>query len=163
MTSPPTTQPRPPTESTGGPARPPAEIVPTAGVTAVVGWDLAPGGTPVRKPLGAAASAALARDFNALKVRTAPPEPCPLIPRGGGSVVTVTFSAGGSTWRAIIPVCPAIAVRRDGHRLPPLDFGQPFLRDLRGYAGHLPWDGPPAGGGGVTPLGGVAGSGTTGH
>ncbi len=131
--------------------RPASEVVPTTGVRAVVGWSLAPGGTPVRKPLTGAAAARLARDFNALRVAKGA-VPCPMIPDRIGDDVTVTFTAGGHRWQADIPVCPSIRVTRDGHRLPALDFGQPFLRDVRAYAGHLPWDGPPAGGGEVTPL-----------
>lgn len=138
------------------PPRPDAEVVPTSGVRAVIGWELAPGGTPARKLLSGPAAATLARDFNALRVSTKGAVPCPLIPLGTGTEVTVTFSAAGHTWRATIPVCPSIGVTRDARPLPALDFGQPFLRDVKTYAGHLPWNGPLAGGGEVTPLGGIA-------
>lgn len=137
------------------PPRPDSEVVPTTGVRAVIGWELAPGGTPVRKPLAGAAAAQLARDFNALRVSTKGDVPCPLIPQGNGTVVTVTFTAGGHEWVAAIPVCPSIGVTRDGAPLPALDFGQPFLRDVKAYSGHLPWDGALAGGGQVTPMGGL--------
>lgn len=134
------------------PPRPADEVVPVSGVRAVVGWSLAPGGTPVRKPLTGAAAARLAKDFNALRVSTKGAVPCPMIPDGMGNDDTVTFTAGGHTWQVDIPLCPSIRVSRDGRRLPALDFGQPFLRDVLGYAGHLPWDGAAAGGGEVTPL-----------
>lgn len=136
------------------PSRPDSEVVPTTGVRAVIGWELAPGGTPARKLVTGGAAAQLARDFNALRVSSKDDVACPLIPQGNGTQVTVTFSAGGHTWVASIPVCPSIAVTRDGRQLPALDFGQPFLRDVKAYAGHLPWDGALAGGGQVTPMGG---------
>lgn len=139
-------------ETSRQPKRPAAEVVPTTGVRAVVGWSLAPGGTPVRKPLTGERAATLARDFNALRVATSTHVYCPMILSRGGNDVTVTFTAAGSTWQVDIPICPAIRVTRGAAPLPDLKFGQPFLRDVSAYAGHLPWDGPPAGSGGVTPL-----------
>ncbi len=134
------------------PPRPVSESVPLEGVRVVIGWSLAPGGTPVRKPLTGAEAVRLARDFDALRVSTKGAVPCPLIAEGAGNDVTLTFSAGGHIWVADIQLCPNITVTRDGRRLPALDYGQPFLRDVRSYTGHLPWDGPAAGTGPLTPL-----------
>ncbi len=133
--------------------RPASEFVPTTDVRAVVGWSLAPGGTPVRKPLTGADAARLAWDFNALRVATKAPVPCPMIPERIGDDVTVTFTADGHVWQAVIPACPSIRVTRDGHRLPSLVLGRIFLGDVKAYAGHLPSDGPLAVDGEVTPLG----------
>lgn len=136
------------------PPRPAREVVPTSGVQAVIGWSLAAGGTPVRKTLTGSPAVALARAFDALTVSTSGAAPCPLIPQARADII-VTFAADGSTWTVDIPACPAIAVTRDGRSLPALDFAQPFLGEVRSYPGYLPSDGPPAGGGDVTPLGAV--------
>ncbi len=132
------------------PPRPAAENVPANLSSAVIGWSLAPGGTPARKELTGAAARKLARDFNALKVDTAGVRHCPMIPMVGGDVV-VTFTADGHTWKVDVPACPDIGVTRDGVKLPPLAFAPGFLNDLKTYAGHLPQAGPPRGGG-VIPL-----------
>lgn len=134
------------------PPRPVREVVPTSGVRARIGWSLAAGGTPVRKTLTGSPAVALARAFDALTVRTSGAEPCPLVPEARADII-VTFAADGSTWTVDIPACPAITVTRDGRSLPALDFDRPFLDEVRAHTGYLPSDGPPAGGGDVTPLG----------
>jgi len=131
------------------PRRPAAEIVPLGVSSVLIGWSLAPGGTPARKLLTGPAALRLTRDFNSLRVDTSIPRPCPMIPGQSGNVV-VRFSADGHTWQAEIPACPDIAVTRDGSSLPPLAFGSAFLDDVKRYTGDVPWGGPPVGG--VVPL-----------
>ena len=134
------------------PARPTAEIVPTGSLRkVVVGWSLARGGTPVLKVLTGARAVKLAREFNALRVDTSGPQPCPLMPTAYGDVVA-TFTAGAHSWKVDVSACSVIRVTRDGHQLPALAFGTPFLNDLRHYAGHLPWSGPPRSPRGAIPL-----------
>lgn len=124
------------------PDRPSAEMVPADDVSSLIGWALAPGGTPVRRVLTGQAAADLARDFNALRVSISPTSPCPLIPTRGGDIV-VRFTADGHTWAVDVPVCPAITVTRDGTKLPALDFGTAFSNDLKKWVGALPQSGPP--------------------
>lgn len=130
------------------PVRPAAELVPMGLDSAVIGWSLAPGGTPVRKTLTGAAAQQLARDFDRLPVSTAGVVHCPV--QIGGTDVVVTFRAGGHTWRADVPSCPSIRVTRDGATLPALQFGAAFSADLERYVGREPGQAPPPGG--VIPL-----------
>jgi hypothetical protein len=131
--------------------RPAAEVVPLQVDRAVIGWALAPGGTPVRKELTGAAATRLARAFDALRVDSAGMVVCPMIPARYADI-TVTFRVRGSTWRADIPACPDIRVTRDGRTMPALAFGRPFLSLVKHYTGYLPHAGPPTAPGAVTPL-----------
>lgn len=132
------------------PPRPATEIVPLDLREAIIGWSLAPGGTPVRKPLTGTAATGLARDFNKLRVHTAGNVMCPLIQTG--SEITVTFTGDSHTWRVVVPACPSISVTRDGQKLPDLTFGKAFMADLKSYVGRLPQGGPISATSGATPL-----------
>jgi hypothetical protein len=125
-------------------------LVPADVSKVVVGWRLAPGGTPAQKVLTGAAADRLVRDFNLLPVSKRGAVPCPM--RVSDNDLTVTFTAAGHTWRADVAVCPGIQVTRDGVRLPIRTPGHRFLADLETYAGHLPTFGPPKAPGGATPL-----------
>lgn len=132
------------------PPRPAAENVPLDLSKATIGWSLAPGGTPVLKPLTGKAAVDLARDFNALTVDTAGNLMCPLMQ--AGSEITVTFTGDGHTWKVVVPACPDIGVTRDGQKLPGLTFGKAFMDDLKSYVGRLPQSGPISADGGAIPL-----------
>jgi hypothetical protein len=76
---------------------------------------------------------------------------CPMIPSTQADI-TVTFTAAGHIWKAVIPACPDIHVTRDGAVLRSLAFGNPFLADVKAYTGYLPHTGPPTAPGGAIPL-----------
>jgi hypothetical protein len=136
---------RPPTGRPASRARPAAENVPLPLSSAVIGWSLAPGGTPVRRELSGPRARKLVRDFNALRIDTAGVRHCPMIATRRSDVV-INFTADGHTWTVDVPACPNIRVTRDGSRLPALDFGQPFMEDLKLYGAILPQSGRPRAG-----------------
>lgn len=133
------------------PPRPAAEVVPVNGTSVTLSWSLAVGGTPALKRLGPAEAASLIREFNALRVDTRGPVPCPMIPTRM-SDLTITFAGGGHRVRATVPICPSIGVTRDGHHLPALALEPAFTADLHRLVPVWPGGATRSHGGGVIPL-----------
>jgi hypothetical protein len=70
----------------------------------------------------------LVRDFDALALV---PHGATSCPAGNGTRTRVVFKAHGHTWRATYPICAAVAVTRDGHKLPNLLRDKAFTRAVK--------------------------------